>query len=85
MKEGLLLKYGKIDKSTSHWVPISPFTILDKGVRDGIDYHTLEFDRRQIDLDDLVAPVNHVVVSKMSLETVNTINYNFKIPDWREV
>lgn len=62
VKQGLLLKYGKIDETTTHWVPISQFTIFDKGVRDGIDYHTLEFDRRQIDLDDLVAPVSHVVV-----------------------
>lgn len=62
VKQGLLLKYGKIDGATTHWVPIAQFSIFDKGIRDGIDYHTLEFDRRQIDLDDLIAPVSHVVV-----------------------
>lgn len=63
VKQGLLLKFGKVDESTAHWVPVSQFTILDRGVRDGIDYHTLDFNRRQVDLDALVAPASHVVVS----------------------
>lgn len=56
------MKYGQVSEVSTRWVPISQFGILDKGIRDGIDYHTLEFDRRQVDLDDLTAPVGHVVV-----------------------
>lgn len=62
-----MLKYGKVNQSVIQWAPISKFTILDKGVKDGIDYHMLEFDQREIDLDDLVAPVGHVVVRNLKL------------------
>lgn len=55
-------QYGKVNSSTTRWVPISNFSILDKGMRDGIDYHTLSFERRDVDLDDLKAPIGHVVV-----------------------
>lgn len=45
-------------------VPNSPFTILDKGIKDGVDYHTLSYDRRDVDLDDLTAPAGYIVVRK---------------------
>lgn len=63
IKEARLLKYGQVSEVSTRWVPISQFGFLDKGIRDGIDYHTLEFERRQVDLDDLTAPVGHVVVN----------------------
>lgn len=62
VQESQLLKYGDVNSSATRWVPISQFTILDRGIKDGIDYHTLSFDRREIDLDDITAPVGHVVV-----------------------
>lgn len=67
VQESQLLQYGDINSSTTHWVPISQFTILDRGIKDGIDYHTLSFDRREIDLDDITAPVGHVVVMTETL------------------
>lgn len=63
IQEGQLLERGKINASSVHWVPVEDYTILDKGVRDGRDYHTLAWDRREVDLDDLSAPAGHVVVS----------------------
>lgn len=63
VKESQLLKFGRVNDSMSRWVPIPQFTILDKGMKDGIDYHTLSFDKREIDLDDVTAPVGHVVVT----------------------
>jgi len=62
IQESQLIKFGKVNVSTSKWVPTRSFTILDKGIKDGIDYHTLAYDRREVDLDDLVAPNGHVVV-----------------------
>lgn len=63
IQEGQLLERGRINSTTVQWVPVEDYTILDKGVRDGRDYHTLAWDRREVDLDDLTAPAGHVVVS----------------------
>lgn len=63
IQEGQLTERGRIIANTVRWVPVEDFTILDKGIRDGRDYHTLAWDRREVDLDDLTAPVGHVVVS----------------------
>lgn len=63
IQEGQLLERGKINTTNTRWVPVEDYTIYDKGIRDGRDYHTLAWDRREVDLDDLTAPVGHVVVS----------------------
>jgi hypothetical protein len=63
IQEGQLTERGKIDSSTVRRVPVEDYTIYDKGIRDGRDYHTLAWDKREMDLDDLTAPANHVVVS----------------------
>lgn len=56
------MERGKINLSSIRWVPVEDYTLLDKGVREGRDYHTLAWDRREMDLDDLSAPAGHVVV-----------------------
>ncbi|XP_049278930.1 uncharacterized protein LOC125761642 isoform X1 [Anopheles funestus] len=53
VQQGLLLPGGDIDNSTLEWVAPNPFSHTDKGVRDGRDYHTLSYDRRAVDLDDV--------------------------------
>lgn len=63
IQEGKLLSFGKIDQVSLRWVPVPRFNILDKGIVDGVDYHTLSYERREFDFDDLLAPVDHVVVS----------------------
>jgi hypothetical protein len=62
IQEGQLIERGRINASTLRWVPVEEYTITDKGIRDGRDYHTLAWDRREVDLDDLEAPIGHVVV-----------------------
>lgn len=62
IKESELVGYGSVDETTTRWVPISKFSILDKGIKEGVDYHMLQFDQREVDLDDLTAPSSHVVV-----------------------
>ena len=63
IQEGQLIERGRINASSIQWVPVDGYTILDKGIRDSHDYHTLAWDRREVDLDDLTAPSGHVVVS----------------------
>lgn len=63
VQEGKLMSFGKIDQASLRWIPVPKFNILDKGVIDGVDYHTMSFERREFDFDDLVVPSDHIVVS----------------------
>lgn len=61
IQDGVLMPRGTIDQSTLQWKRISNFSLLDRGIRNGIDYHTMSWERRAIDLDDLIAPPSHLV------------------------
>lgn len=59
VKEGEILPGGLIDKDSISWVPVSPIDVdnwLEKH-----KYHTMRYESRSIDLDDLVAPKNYVL------------------------
>ncbi|CAH0715851.1 unnamed protein product, partial [Brenthis ino] len=59
ISEGVLGERGSITPGS--WVPIQKFDISDHGIRDGIDYHTLTYERRAIDLDELDSPLGHIL------------------------
>lgn len=61
VQEGKLLPNGIINSSTVDWVPVSDYTILDKGIKNGKDYHTINWQSRHVDLDELKSPKDHVV------------------------
>lgn len=42
-------------------MPVSDFTLQDRGIRENVDYHTMTWDKREIDFDDLKSPAGHVV------------------------
>lgn len=54
-----LIPHGKINATNSTdttWISDYNFVIEDSGVEDGIDYHTLTWTDRIIELDTIVAP-----------------------------
>jgi hypothetical protein len=55
------LERGVINVTNTNWVPVADFALSDRGIRDGVDYHTMSWDKREIDLDDLKSPTGHVV------------------------
>ncbi|CAG9562205.1 unnamed protein product [Danaus chrysippus] len=59
ISEGTLGERGSI--TPTGWVPIQKFDITDVGVKEGVDYHTLTYERRAIDLDELDSPTGHVL------------------------
>lgn len=63
IQQGQLLPRGQINATTVEWNPISDYKLLDRGIRSGLDYHTMTWDKRAIDLDDLESPrtKDHVV------------------------
>uniref|UniRef100_U5EP73 Putative secreted protein n=1 Tax=Corethrella appendiculata TaxID=1370023 RepID=U5EP73_9DIPT len=61
VQQGELLPRGMINLSTLEWVNVSDYRLLDRNIRNDIDYHTLTRDSRTLDLDDITAPDSHVV------------------------
>lgn len=43
------------------WKTAQPLDIADNHTRDGLDYHTLTYENRSIDLDTITVPAGHVV------------------------
>lgn len=66
VQEGKLLPRGTIDKDSIHWVPVDNYKILDKNVHNEQDFHTLTWENRAVDLDDLVSDEGHLVTGKNS-------------------
>lgn len=65
IQEGELLPRGTINTETIQWKPLDAFDFRERSIKNGIDYHTLAWDRRAIDLDDLVAEHGQVVTGKL--------------------
>ncbi|XP_026734291.1 uncharacterized protein LOC113498483 isoform X3 [Trichoplusia ni] len=57
--EGALAERGFVESSTE--VAVKAFDPMHVGVTQGVDYHTLTYERRAIDLDELDAPAGHVL------------------------
>ncbi|XP_076160472.1 chemokine-like protein orion isoform X2 [Ptiloglossa arizonensis] len=61
IQEGELMPRGNINKTTISWKSIDAFSILDRNVKSDIDYHTLTWEERGLDLDDLVPAQDHLL------------------------
>ncbi|XP_014597925.1 PREDICTED: uncharacterized protein LOC106783674 isoform X1 [Polistes canadensis] len=61
IQEGELLPRGAINSKTVAWKPVDNYTVYDSNVDNGVDYHTIVWEKRAIDLDDLKSPENHLL------------------------
>ena len=64
IQEGKLMPRGEIRRATVQWKEVDKFTVMDNNVKNGIDYHTLDWENRALDLDDLLAPESHLLTGK---------------------
>ncbi|XP_031632297.1 uncharacterized protein LOC116346405 isoform X1 [Contarinia nasturtii] len=81
IQEGELQARGFVNASTLSWKPVSDYKLLDRGIRSGLDYHTMSWDKRAIDLDNLVAPKSHVVTG-IRLRVVGThLNLEIRVTE----
>ncbi|KAJ8915969.1 hypothetical protein NQ315_016646 [Exocentrus adspersus] len=71
IQEGKLLPYGYIDNSTIRWVPIDDYKITDNGIKNGIDFHTMNYINRTMYLDDLVINEAHHIITGVRFEYVD--------------
>ncbi|XP_018361103.1 PREDICTED: uncharacterized protein LOC108759910 isoform X1 [Trachymyrmex cornetzi] len=84
IQEGQLLPRGGIDVSTIEWQPVDVFSIMDSHIRSGVDYHTIVWEKRALDLDNLLAKPDHLLTgvrfrmvgSRLNLEIMIT-PFNF--------
>ncbi|VVC93972.1 unnamed protein product [Leptidea sinapis] len=59
ISEGTLGERGAV--TPGGWVPVQKFDVNDAGVREGQDYHTLSYERRALDLDELDSPRGQIL------------------------
>ncbi|XP_050675769.1 uncharacterized protein LOC126972772 isoform X2 [Leptidea sinapis] len=59
ISEGTLGERGAV--TPGGWVPVHKFDVNDAGVREGQDYHTLSYERRALDLDELDSPRGQIL------------------------
>lgn len=80
-QEGELGPRGTISESSRQWleVPGSEFSYKNKTLKDGVDYHTLTYESRIIDIDNVIAPDNTVVTGETFLfsSVIKIINIYF--------
>ena len=77
IQEGKLLPQGEIDQETIRWVPVEDYRITDRYIYNGQDYHTLSWEQRSIDLDDLIADDRHLLTG-VRFKKIGT-HLNFEI------
>jgi hypothetical protein len=59
VQEAKVKPRGLIDETTIRWKPVDTFRVENAAA--GIDYHTMSYEQRAMDLDDLVAPDGYVL------------------------
>lgn len=66
IQEGQLLPRGAINTSTIEWQPINAFSIMDPNVKSGVDYHTIVWEKRALDLDNLLSLQDHLLTGNFN-------------------
>uniref|UniRef100_A0AAR5PBK7 Uncharacterized protein n=1 Tax=Dendroctonus ponderosae TaxID=77166 RepID=A0AAR5PBK7_DENPD len=75
IQEGELLPRLGINASSVAWKPVEDYKITDRKIFNGQDYHTLTWEKRRIDLDDLEADDGHVLTGVRFKEIGSHLNF----------
>lgn len=84
IQQGQALPQGQVNISSIHWVDVEPINFISTAYQEGTHFKKLSYEDRNIDLDQLTAPIEHVVTgvkfrmlgSHINLEMqVTPINY----------
>ncbi|XP_026327753.1 uncharacterized protein LOC113236030 isoform X2 [Hyposmocoma kahamanoa] len=59
ISEGTLKERGHV--TPGRWVPVQKFDPNDKDIKQDVDYHTLTYEKRAIDLDELDSPTGSIM------------------------
>ncbi|XP_051858674.1 uncharacterized protein LOC127565202 [Drosophila albomicans] len=53
IQEGQILPRGAINQSTVEWKPVDGYKIDDTNIREGVDYHSMNYKSRGLNLDEI--------------------------------
>ncbi|XP_012541396.2 uncharacterized protein LOC105839550 isoform X1 [Monomorium pharaonis] len=79
IQEGQLLPRGEINSTTIDWQPVDAFSVMDSNVRSGVDYHTIIWEQRALDLDDLTSSQDHLLTGIRFRMVGSRLNLEIKI------
>ncbi|XP_055682552.1 uncharacterized protein LOC129789617 isoform X1 [Lutzomyia longipalpis] len=82
IQQGELLPRGVINASTVEWKAVNDYRLLDSGLKNGVDYHTMEWNKRAIDLDDLQANPGHVVTGVKFRSIGPRVNLEIRVQEF---
>ncbi|XP_004527139.1 uncharacterized protein LOC101457975 isoform X2 [Ceratitis capitata] len=83
IQEGKLLPRGNINRTSLTWKPVENYQIFDRDVRNGRDYHTLSYESRSMDLDDIYTDDNSFVVVGVRFRVVGAhLNVEAKLAEF---
>ncbi|KAL7729777.1 hypothetical protein ACLKA6_014641 [Drosophila palustris] len=54
IQQGTLLSHGVINETSLEWKPLDEYHIDDENIAEGVDYHTMNYSSRSIDLDNIM-------------------------------
>ncbi|XP_060651417.1 uncharacterized protein LOC132788116 [Drosophila nasuta] len=75
IQQAKFLPHGVINESTVEWIPVDEYDIKDPSVKEGIDYHTLSYQSRALDLDEALKTAdNTFVVTGVRFQLLDHLN-----------
>ncbi|VEN36573.1 unnamed protein product [Callosobruchus maculatus] len=75
IQEGKLQPRGNIDPETIKWKPVEDYKITDKNIQSGKDYHTMSWEKRAFDLDDLEGDEGYILTGVRFKEIGSHLNF----------
>lgn len=57
-----MLPRGQINQESLHWKPVDNYRISDEKVFNGVDFFTMDHNKRQMDLDELTGNESNDIV-----------------------
>lgn len=76
IQEGQLLPRGAINTSTVEWQSVDAFSIMDSRIKNGVDYHNMVWEKRALDLDNLLSLQDHLLTGNLKLILVRKFYAN---------
>nr|CAH7755721.1 unnamed protein product [Callosobruchus chinensis] len=75
IQEGKLQPRGNIDPDSVKWKPVEDYKITDKNIQSGKDYHTMSWEKRAFDLDDLEGDEGYILTGVRFKEIGSHLNF----------
>lgn len=82
IQEGRLMPKATIDTETIRWVPVHDYKITDQNVANDADFHTLTWEKRALDLDDLQGNKSQLITGVKFQMIGSHLNFMVKVTEF---